>query len=119
MPDARPSSSSSRPIDGSHHALVAYVDGDPQPSRSRASSATDRDSAEIAFAVADELPAPRHRLGARGRADRRRARGRHHARSPRSRASDNPAALALIRRTANVLDVRLEGPELSIRAAIA
>ena len=29
------------------------------------------------------------------------------------------AALALLRRTANVTDVRFEGPELSIRAAIA
>jgi len=34
-------------------------------------------------------------------------------------SSDNPAAVALLRRTAKVLDVRLEGPELSIRAAIA
>jgi hypothetical protein len=33
--------------------------------------------------------------------------------------SRNPAAVALLRRTAKVLDVRLEGPELSIRAAIA
>ena len=34
-------------------------------------------------------------------------------------ASDNPAAVALLRRIANVLDIRLDGPELSIRAAIA
>ena len=34
-------------------------------------------------------------------------------------SSANSAAVALLRRTANVLDVRLEGPELSIRAAIA
>lgn len=34
-------------------------------------------------------------------------------------SSDNPAAVALLRRIANVLDISLEGPELSIRAAIA
>ena len=33
-------------------------------------------------------------------------------------SSDNPAALALLRRILNVLDVRFEGPELSIRAAL-
>ena len=34
-------------------------------------------------------------------------------------ATENRAALALLRRAADVVDVRLEGPELSIRAAIA
>ena len=34
-------------------------------------------------------------------------------------SSDNPAAVALLRRIANVLDIGFEGPELSIRAAIA
>ena len=33
-------------------------------------------------------------------------------------ASDNPAAVALLRRILNVLDVQFEGPELSIRAAL-
>ena len=32
---------------------------------------------------------------------------------------DNPAAIALVRRIARVVDVCFEGPELSIRAAIA
>jgi ribosomal protein S18 acetylase RimI-like enzyme len=34
-------------------------------------------------------------------------------------ANDNPAALALLRRTLSALDIRLEGPELWIRAALA
>ena len=34
-------------------------------------------------------------------------------------SSDNPAAVALLRRIANVFDIRLEGLERSIRAAIA
>lgn len=34
-------------------------------------------------------------------------------------AGDNPAALALLRRAVEVLDIRFEGPELSVRAAIA
>ncbi len=34
-------------------------------------------------------------------------------------SSDNPAAAALLRRIANVFDIRFEGAELSIRAAIA
>jgi len=34
-------------------------------------------------------------------------------------SGDNPAALALIRRSACILEVRLEGPEQAIRAAIA
>jgi hypothetical protein len=34
-------------------------------------------------------------------------------------SSDNPAAVAVLRRITKVLDVRLDGPELSIRAAIA
>ena len=34
-------------------------------------------------------------------------------------SSDNPAAVALLRRTLGVLDIRLDGPELSVRAALA
>ena len=34
-------------------------------------------------------------------------------------AGDNPAALALLRRAVEVLDIRFEGTELSVRAAIA
>jgi len=34
-------------------------------------------------------------------------------------SSDNPAAIALLRRVTGVLDIRFEGRELSVRAAIA
>ena len=33
-------------------------------------------------------------------------------------ASDNRAAVALLRRILSVLDIRFEGPELTIRAAL-
>ena len=103
--------------DHSHHALVAYVEGDPQPV-AIARLVREGDSAEIAFAVADEY---QHRgigsaLAAELIADARAAGIRE---ITALAASDNPAAVALLRRIANVLDIRLEGPELSIRAAIA
>jgi ribosomal protein S18 acetylase RimI-like enzyme len=34
-------------------------------------------------------------------------------------STDNPAAVALLRRIANVLEIQYGGPEISIRAAIA
>jgi ribosomal protein S18 acetylase RimI-like enzyme len=78
----------------------------------------DGEVAEIAFAVADDY---QHRgigsmLAAELISDAR-ASGIRMITALAS--SDNPAAVALLRRTAKVLDVRLEGPELSIRAAIA
>ena len=99
------------------HALVAYVEGDPQPV-AIARLVRDGETAEIAFAVADDY---QHRgvgstLAAELIADAR-ASGIRVITALAS--SDNPAAVALLRRTAKVLDVRLEGPELSIRAAIA
>jgi ribosomal protein S18 acetylase RimI-like enzyme len=105
-------------IDSHHHALVAYVEGDPQPVAIARLVRNDHDSAEIAFAVAD---AYQHRgigsaLASELLCD---ARAAGIAEITALASSDNPAALALIRRTANVVDVRLEGPELSIRAAIA
>jgi ribosomal protein S18 acetylase RimI-like enzyme len=104
-------------IDGNHHALVAYVEGDPLPV-AIARLVRDGRSAEIAFAVADEY---QHRgvgstLAAELIAD---ARAAGITEITALASSDNPAAVKLLRRTAHVLDVRLEGPELSIRAAIA
>ena len=103
--------------DHSHHALVAYVEDDPRPV-AIARLVRNGDSAEIAFAVVDEY---QHRgigstLAAELIADAR-ASGIREITALAS--SDNPAAVALLRRTSNVLDIRLEGPELSIRAAIA
>jgi ribosomal protein S18 acetylase RimI-like enzyme len=104
-------------VDGSRHALVAWVEGDPRPV---AIARLDRDGAcaEIAFAVADEY---QHRgvgstLAAELLVD---ARAAGITEITALASSDNPAAVAVLRRITKVLDVRLDGPELSIRAAIA
>ena len=104
-------------VDATHHALVAYVEGDPQPV-AIARLVRDGHTAEIAFAVADEY---QHRgvgsaLAAELVAD---ARAAGITEITALASSDNPAAVKLIRRISNVLDIRLEGPELTIRAAIA
>ena len=103
-------------VDATHHALVAYVEGDPQPV-GIARLVRDGETAEIAFAVADEY---QHRgigstLAAELIAD---ARAGGVTEITALVSSDNSAAVALLRRTLNALDVRLEGAELSIRAAI-
>src|SRR5690242_6200558 len=41
-------------VDETRHALVAYVEGDPQPAAIARIARESRTSAEIAFAVADE-----------------------------------------------------------------
>ena len=87
-------------------------------SRSRGSRANDRASAEIAFAVADSHQ--HHGIGSALAAELiADARAAGITEITALAASDNGAALALIRRTADVVDVHFEGPELSIRAAIA
>lgn len=103
-------------VDATHHALVAYVEGDPQPV-GIARLVRDGGTAEIAFAVADEY---HHRgIGSTLAAELiavARAGGVTEITALVS--SDNTAAIALLRRTLNALEVRLEGAELSIRAAI-
>jgi len=104
-------------IDANHHALVAYVEGDPLPV-AIARLARDGATAEIAFAVADDY---QHRgvgsaLAAELLVD---ARAAGITEITALASSDNPAALRLLRRTSNVVDVHFEGPDLSIRAAIA
>ena len=104
-------------VDGTRHALVAYVEGDRQPV-AIARLVRDGRAAEIAFAVADEHQ--QRGIGSALTAELiadARAAGITEITAVVS--SDNPAAVALLRRILNVLDVRLEGPELSIRAAIA
>lgn len=104
-------------VDANHHVLVAFVEGDPQPV-AIARLARDGDSAEVAFAVADEYQE-------RGIGSALAAELIEYARAVGITeitalvASDNPAAVALLRRIANALDISFEGPELSIRAAIA
>jgi|SRR5579859_359733 len=105
-------------IDADHHALVGYVDGDPLPV-AIARLARDADGhAEIAFAVADEYQHCGIGSALAGEliADARAAGITEINALVRG---DNPHALALIRRNARVTRVRQEGPELSVRAAIA
>jgi ribosomal protein S18 acetylase RimI-like enzyme len=104
-------------VDHSHHALVAYVEGDPRPVAIARLVRRGR-SAEIAFAVADEHQSRGigSALTAELVAD---ARAAGITEITALTASDNRAAVALLRRVANVLDIRLDGPELLIRAAIA
>ena len=105
-------------VDARRHALVGYVQGDPEPAAIASLVRHDRDSAEIAFAVADEY---QHRgigsaLARELLAD---ARAAGISEITALTGSDNRATLALLRGIARVLDVRLEGTETSISAAIA
>ena len=103
-------------VDSRHHALVAYVDGDPRPV-AIARLVRSGSSAEIAFEVADEYQ----------------QRGIGTALTTELLAdacaagiteitalvsSDNPAALSLLRRALRTPEIRFEGRDLSIRAAV-
>jgi RimJ/RimL family protein N-acetyltransferase len=105
-------------MDASHYALVAWVPGDPRPVAIARLARTSRGSAEIAFAVADEYQ--QHGIGAALAAELvADARLAGITEITALTSPENPAALAVVRRIARVVDVRFEGPELSIRAAIA
>jgi ribosomal protein S18 acetylase RimI-like enzyme len=99
-----------------NHALVAYVDGDPRPV-AIARLVRDGTSAEIAFAVVDayQQRGIGSALTAELVAD---ARAAGIAEITALVARDNPAAVALLRRALHALEIRLDGPELWIRAAI-
>jgi ribosomal protein S18 acetylase RimI-like enzyme len=104
-------------VDATRHALIAYVEGDPRPV-AIARLVRDGRSAEVAFAVADEY---QHRgigsaLAAELIVD---ARAAGITEITALVSSDNPAAVALLRRIVSTLEIRLEGPDLTIRAAIA
>jgi len=104
-------------VDANHHVLVAYVAGDPRPV-AIARLVREGGSAEVAFAVADAYQ--ERGIGSALAAELiEDARAVGITEITALVASDNPAALALLRRIAGALDIRLEGPELSIRAAIA
>jgi ribosomal protein S18 acetylase RimI-like enzyme len=104
-------------IDGTRHALVAYVDGDSRPV-AIARLVREGPCAEIAFAVADEYQQRGigSALTAELIADARAAGVREVTALV---ASDNPAAIALLRRILRMLDIKLDGPELTVHAAIA
>jgi ribosomal protein S18 acetylase RimI-like enzyme len=103
-------------VDSTHHALVAYVDGDPKPV-AIARLARAGSSAEIAFEVADEYQQRGigSALTAELVAD---ARAAGITEIVALVASDNLAAVALLRRVVGLLEFRLYGPELSIRAPL-
>jgi len=99
-----------------HLAFVAWVDGDPEPV-AIARLVRFGGSAEIAFEVADAY----HGRGigsALARllvADARAAGIREITALVRS---DNPAALALLRRVLGRLELRVDGPDLLVRAPL-
>lgn len=105
-------------VDARHHALVAHVAGDPEPAGLAQLVRAGTHGAEVAFVVADRY----HHRGI-GSAltglllDDARAAGITEITALAS--GENRAALALLRRCARILEVRLDGPEQSIRAAIA
>ena len=104
-------------VDETRHVLVAYLAGDERPV-AIARLVRDGQSAEVAFEVADE-----HQclgigsaLGAELLAD---ARAAGITEVTALVSSDNAAAVSLLRRLLGRLEIRFEGQELSVRAALA
>ena len=104
-------------VDGTRHVLVAYIEDDPE-AIAIARLVRDGQSAEIAFAVADQYQQRGigSALAEELMAD---ARAAGITEIIALVSSDNPAALAVLRRIADTLDIRRDGADLSIRAAIA
>lgn len=103
-------------VDGSHHVLVAYVAGDPQPAGLARLVRRGR-AAEVAFEVADEHQG--RRIGsalARVLADDARAAGivELHA----TVTGGNRRAMSLMARTARKLQATWQGSECSLVAAL-
>ena len=103
-------------VDATHHALVAYVEGDADPV-AIARLVRDGQAAEIAFEVANdyEQRGIGTALAEELLAD---ARAAGITEITALVTADNPAAISLLRRALRVLDISLHGPELWIRAAI-
>ena len=104
-------------VDATRHVLVGYLEGDDRPV-AIARLVREGSSAEVAFEVADE-----HQqrgigsaLTAELLAD---ARAAGITEITALVSSDNSAAVSLLRRLLGRLEVRFEGPELSVRAALA
>ncbi len=102
--------------DARHHALVAYVDGDRQPVAIARLVRTGQ-SAEIAIEVADE-----HQQRGIGSALTREliadARAAGVSEITALVSGDNRAAVAVLRRVMGALEIRFEGPVLSIRGRL-
>lgn len=104
-------------IDANRHALVAYVSGDDRPV-AIARLVRDGRTAEVAFEVADDYQGRGigSALTSLLLAD---ARAAGITEVTALVSSDNPAAVALLRRLSTRLEIRFEGPELAVRAALA
>jgi len=106
-------------VDAQSHSLVAWVDGDPEPAgfAQLVRDADERAHAEIAFAVADVY----HGRGIGSAlvdqlAADARAAGITHLTAMIQ--SSNAAAFVLVQRVARPVDVRFEGGETSLVAAL-
>jgi ribosomal protein S18 acetylase RimI-like enzyme len=103
-------------VDATHHAFVAYVEGDADPV-AIARLVRDGQAAEIAVEVANDYQ--QRGIGTALTeellAD---ARAAGITEVTALFTADNPAAISLLRRALRVLDISLQGPELWIRAAI-
>jgi ribosomal protein S18 acetylase RimI-like enzyme len=99
-----------------HHVLVAYVDGDPAPVAIARLVRSDA-SAEVAFEVADAYQG----RGVGSALTQELVSDACAAGVVEVTAlvrSDNPAALAVLRRTLGRLQIRLEGTEMVVRAPL-
>ncbi len=100
-----------------HHALVASVDGDPEPVAIARLVRLGGGSAELAFEVVDEYQG----RGIGSALTRLLVADAHAAGICELTAfvrSDNRAALALLRRVLGRLELRLEGPDTFVRALL-
>jgi ribosomal protein S18 acetylase RimI-like enzyme len=103
-------------VDAMHHALVAYVDGDPDPI-AIARLVRFAGSAEIAFEVVDDYQG-RGIGSALIRELVADARAAGVVEVTALVRSDNPAAFAVLRRALGRLEVRVDGPETFVRALL-
>jgi RimJ/RimL family protein N-acetyltransferase len=103
-------------VDATHHALVAYVDGDPRPV-AIAHLVRSGASAEIAFEVADAYQGRGigSVLAQELVAD---ACGAGVVEVRALIRSDNRAAFAVLSRALGQLELRFEGPEMLVRAPL-
>jgi GNAT superfamily N-acetyltransferase len=103
-------------VDGTHHALVAYLGNDPRPA-GLAQLVRDGEAAEIACAVADDVQA--RGIGSallqQLAAD---ARAAGIVRLEATVQGDNPPAVSLLTRCAATLDVRWRGGERAFVLAL-
>jgi ribosomal protein S18 acetylase RimI-like enzyme len=99
-----------------HQALVAWVDGDPEPV-AMARLVRQGERAEIAFEVADSYQA-RGIGSALARLLVADARAAGICEITALVRSDNRAALALLRRVLGRLELRIEGPDLLVSASL-